>query len=68
MIKSGSDFEIFSDLTIDVETNRVYRERVIISDKFEPDAEIVKHVKSYTDVLNQRLSKVIGNVDVDLDA
>lgn len=68
VIKSGTDFEEFSDITVDIETNEVRRERVIISEKYLPDPEIENHVKFYTDDLNIQLSRVIGHVDVDLDA
>jgi 5'-nucleotidase len=37
IVKSGSDFEEFSDIKVDFKTKEITRERVLISDQFEPD-------------------------------
>ena len=68
LIKSGTDFEEFSDLTIDIETNQVKREKVVISDKFAPDQDIESHSNFHQEDLNQKLSQEVGFLDVDLDA
>lgn len=48
IIKSGSDFEEFSDIKVEIETGKVQRERVFITDEFTPDPEINKLVNFYT--------------------
>jgi len=68
VVKSGSDFEEFSDLTVNVDTKAVTRSRVIISEDYQPDQEIVNHVSEYSGHLKKKLEKVVGFVDVDLDS
>lgn len=37
IVKSGTDFEEFSDIQVDVKTREIKRKRVIITSEFEPD-------------------------------
>ena len=47
LIKSGSDFEEFSDVIIH-ESGNVERKRIVITDKFPPDLETSSIVDKYT--------------------
>jgi hypothetical protein len=38
IVKSGSDFEEFSDITVDFDSMEVARTRVVITDSFEPNS------------------------------
>ena len=67
IVKSGSDFEEFSDLSIDVSTREVRRERVLITEQFLPDPEVEKHVLYYTKELNSKLDKVCGHTETDIE-
>jgi len=68
LIKSGSDFEEFSDLSVDVLTKKVTHERVrVISSKYEEDASCVEFVKECTAEMNMRLEKPCWFSTVDLD-
>ena len=50
LIKSGSDFEEFSDLTVNLDGS-VKRERVVITTKFQADLQIQETVNKYTNEL-----------------
>jgi hypothetical protein len=67
LIKSGSDFEEFSDITVNQETNEVDRKKIMITDAFAPDLEICKHVDTYAKSLNEKLKATCAYFDVELD-
>jgi len=67
LIKSGTDFEEFSDITVRMDTKEVVRERVVITSKFKPDQQMAKHVKKYTEILNKRLDQNCAYTDVELE-
>lgn len=46
LVKSGTDFEEFSDISVDLNTKEVTRIRVEITDKFKPDPDMEKFVDS----------------------
>jgi 5'-nucleotidase len=67
IIKSGSDFEEFSDIHVDLATKKVSKERIAITDQFKPDPAIVKHVSKYTQELDSKLNQVCGYIDADIE-
>lgn len=67
IIKSGSDFEEFSDIKVDMTTRTVQRERVFITSEFMADPEIKKIVDFYTEEVDKKLHDVVGYSDVELD-
>jgi len=44
LIKSGTDFEEFSDIQIDLASREVKKQRVFITDQYKPDARILEHI------------------------
>ena len=44
MIKSGTDFEEFSDIAVNIASKKVTSEKVVITDKFQPDPKMTKFV------------------------
>jgi len=67
LVKSGSDFEEFSDITVNVATNTVERTKILITDRFDPDPLISEHVDLYAKQLNEKLKETCAFTDVDLD-
>ena len=56
------------DTFYDPKQQRLYiHERIEITDKFQPDAETVKHIHSFTEDLNAKLDKPAIYSEVDLD-
>jgi hypothetical protein len=49
IVKSGTDFEEFSDIKVELATREVTRTQVLITEEYKPDPEIVKHIASYAD-------------------
>jgi hypothetical protein len=44
LIKSGTDFEEFSDIAVNIASKKVTSEKVVITDKFQPDSKMTKFV------------------------
>ena len=66
-IKSGTDFEEFSDIQIDLASREVKKQRVFITDQYKPDARILEHIELFTYELNKRLEHTCGHTAVDLE-
>lgn len=67
LIKSGTDFCEFSDITVNKDTREARREIVQITNLIQPDAEINELVVKCSKELNEGLSKVCGHTSVELE-
>ena len=76
MLKSGSDFREFSELTVSFNSNTlntptarpsVHVVRHDITSKIEPDEEVAKIVDRYLEKLKTGLQEVIGHTDCALE-
>ena len=44
IVKSGSDFKEFSEIKVDLKTREVDRQRVLITEAYQKDPEIERHI------------------------
>lgn len=44
LVKSGTDFEEFSHITVDMTTREATRKKVLITNDFAPDIDMTRHV------------------------
>lgn len=56
LIKSGSDFQEFSDLKIDIKSQKVERQRVLITKEYEPDPKIMEHIATYAERMGSQMN------------
>ncbi|XP_022237436.1 uncharacterized protein LOC106478186 isoform X1 [Limulus polyphemus] len=69
VIKSGTDFREFSNLTLTFSHSVVDLniERIEVSSKFGEDPDLKKLLEKYTDVVEGKMDTLLGHFTVDLD-
>ena len=67
IVKSGTDFEEFSQVSIDVHSREIAREKVLITEAFAPDPQIMSHIRSYAAEVDKKLDQACGFIDTDLE-
>ena len=55
LVKSGCDFEEFSDISINVATKEIATTLVQITEEFEPDPDMEAHIALFAEELNRKL-------------
>eukprot|EP01102_Stenamoeba_stenopodia_P015892 TRINITY_DN5489_c0_g1_i1.p1 TRINITY_DN5489_c0_g1~~TRINITY_DN5489_c0_g1_i1.p1 ORF type:complete len:581 (-),score=154.90 TRINITY_DN5489_c0_g1_i1:83-1825(-) len=73
IVKSGTDFRNFTVLRLWLDKDRKAKpkmefQEVEITSKYPPDPEMASAVEAFTSLVQQKMSKVIGTVSVELDA
>ncbi|XP_037941290.1 snake venom 5'-nucleotidase-like [Teleopsis dalmanni] len=73
IIKSGTDFKQFSKITIDKDRDKstgklkVQIEPVDVTKAYEEDQELNEVLSKYSDVIETKMTEVLGNFSVELD-
>lgn len=80
VIKSGTDFRNFSKITITKPLNtnvneeedkslmEIEIERIDVSSKYEEDEKLKEELSHYSDMIKSKMTEVLGNFSVELDA